>query len=70
MKIIANEYEPKTIIKILREWAEKTQEQLGKDICLSRITIQKYESGERRYSFETLMEIANNYGLTITIEKK
>ena len=70
MKIIANNYESKMVMKILREWTEKTQEQLGRDICLSRITIQKYESGERRYAFETLMEIANKYGITVTIEKK
>jgi len=70
VKITANDYEPKTVMKILREWTDKTQEQFGKDICLSRITVQKYENGERRYSFETLMEIAKKYGMTVTIEKK
>ena len=29
MKIIANEYEPKEVFKILREWTELTQEELN-----------------------------------------
>ena len=70
MKIVANDYEPKMVMKMLREWTEKTQGEFGKDIGLGRMTIQGYERGERRYSFETLMKVAEVYGLTITIEKK
>ena len=70
MKITANDYEPKVVMKIVREWTEKKQTDFGNDIGLSKMTIQAYERGVRRYSFETLMRIANEYGLTITIEKK
>ena len=69
MKIIANDYEPKAVMKIIREWTEKDQTTFGKSLGLSKMTIQGYERGVRRYSFETLMEIANEYGLTVTIEK-
>ena len=70
MKIKANDYEPKMILKIIREWTEQNQAQFGESINLSKMTIQGYERGVRRYSFETLMEIADKYGLTVTIEKK
>ena len=70
MKITANDYEPNTVIKILREWSEKTQTEFGKDFGFSKMTIQSYERGIRRYSFANLMKIANKYGFTVTIEKK
>ena len=70
MKIIANDYDPKTIMKIIREWSEKDQSSFGEELGLSKMTIQGYERGVRRYTFETLLEIANEYGLKITIEKK
>jgi len=70
MKIVVNEYEAKDIMKILREWSEKKQPEFGKSIGLSGMTIQGYERGTRRYTFETLIKIAEEYGYTITIEKK
>lgn len=70
MKLIANDYEEKHIMKILREWTELKQGEFGSSIGLSGMTIQGYERGTRRYSFETLMKIARTYGYTITIEKK
>jgi len=47
-----------------------SQEEFGRDIGLSKMTIQGYERGERRYTFETLMRIARKNGFFITIEKK
>lgn len=70
MKIIANKYSEAEVLKILREWTDKKQEEFGEDLGLSRMTIQGYERGVRRYTFETLMKIAKKYGYTITIEKK
>lgn len=69
MKIKANDYDEKTVMKFLREWTEKSQEDFGKDIGLSKMTIQGYERGQRRYTFETLMKIAKKNGFTVTIEK-
>ena len=70
MKIIANKYTEAEVIKILREWSGKKQDDFGVDFNLSRITIQGYERGIRRYTFETLMKIAKKYGYTVAIEKK
>ncbi len=70
MKIIANDYNEKDIMRILREWSGKKQSDFGKSIDLSGMTIQGYERGIRKYKFETLMKIAKKYGYTITIEKK
>lgn len=70
MKLVANRYHEKDIIKIIREWTELKQEDFGKTIGLSGITIQSYERGIRKYSFETLMKIAKEHNCTITIEKK
>ena len=70
MKIIANNYHEKDIMKILSEWTCLKQSDFGKNLGLSRMTIQSYERGVRRYSFETLMKVADMYGYTITIQKK
>ncbi len=67
MKIDANDYEPKEVMKILREWTELTQEEFGQSIDLSKMTIQSYERGERRYTFETLLKIAKKYVYTLNI---
>lgn len=70
MKIIANDYAPKEIIKIIREWSELSQKEFAKRMHRSERSIQYLELGERNYTVETLIQIANEFNLTITIEKK
>ena len=70
MKIIANNYRANEIIKIIREWSGKTQEEFGKSINKSKNAVQFYEYGQRNYDFELLLQIAKKEGLIITIEKK
>ena len=70
MELKFNDYEPKDIIRIIREWAEKTQKEFGKSIGKSTRTIQDYESGRRRYYVETLEQICKIYDININIEKK
>ena len=70
LKIIANDYEPKDIIKIMREWTELTQEEFAKSINRTRDGIQKIETGKRGYYINILLAIANKHNITITIEKK
>lgn len=70
MKLIANDYNEKDIMKILREWTELTQKEFGKNIGYSEATIQSYERGIRNYSFSTIKKIAKKYNYIITIEKK
>lgn len=70
MRINVNDYEANEVIRILREWSELKQQDFGKSIGLSRMAIQSYELGKRKYKFETLLKIANKYGYTIIIERK
>lgn len=70
MKFIANNYEPKEIIRIIREWTEKTQEEFARDIKKSKDTVQSYELGRNKMSLNTFMEIAKKENLIITIERK
>jgi len=70
MKIIANDYTPQEIIRIIREWTELTQKEFGKTVHRSERGIQAFELGKRSYNMQTLLQIANAHGLTITIEKK
>lgn len=70
MKIIANNYEPKDVIKIIREWTELSQKDFAKSINKSKDTIQSYELGRINMNLNTLYEIAKKHNLIITIEKK
>lgn len=70
MKLVANKYNEKDVMKIIREWTGLNQAKFGENIGLSKMTIQSYERGVRRFTFETLMKIANKYGYTVIIQKK
>ncbi len=70
MKIIANNYNPQEIMRIIREWTGLSQKEFGKTIHRSERGIQAFELGNRNYNLQTLIQIANTHGLTITIEKK
>ncbi len=70
MKLIANDYPSKEIIKIIREWTELTQNDFGKSIHRSKSSIQSLELGRRVLTVPTLIQIANTHDLKITIEKK
>ena len=70
MKLVANKYNEKDVMKIMREWTGLNQAKFGENIGLSKMTIQSYERGVRRFTFETLMKIANKYGYTVIIQKK
>lgn len=70
MKIIANNYSEKDIIKMIRENSNMKQPDFGKTIGMSGMTIRGYERGIRNYSFKTLMKIAKKHNLIITIENK
>lgn len=69
MKIIANNYNANEIIKIIREWSEKTQSQFAAEIGKSKDTVQSYELGRNKMTLNTLLEIAKKENLIITIEK-
>lgn len=70
MKFKANNYKEKDVIKFLREETNLTQNDFGKTIGLSGMTIQGYERGTRNYTFKTFMKIAKKHGFIVTIEKE
>lgn len=69
MRIKFNDYDPKDVIRIIREWTELSQKEFGKTINKSERTIQDYEAGRRGYNTQTLKLIAKVHKLKITIEK-
>lgn len=68
MKIKASIYNTNEIIKMIREYVDKTQFDFADDTHISRIAIQTYEYGTVNYTFETLLKIAKYYHFDITIE--
>lgn len=70
MRLVANDYEPKEIIRIIREWTELSQKEFGKTVHRSERGIQSFELGERNYNMQTLIQIANTHGIKIIIEKE
>ena len=70
MKLNFNDYEPKDVIRIIREWTGLTQEEFAKTINKKKRTIQDYEAGKCRYYAETLKLISKVHNIEITINKK
>ncbi len=70
MKIVANNYKSNEIMRIIREWTELSQKDFAKSIGRSRDSINSIENGRNRVFLNTLLEIAKEHDITITIEKK
>ena len=65
-----NDYEPKEIAKIFREWSEKTQDEFSKDLNRKARSIQHYEGGTRQITLSTILKIAKLYNIEIIARKK
>jgi DNA-binding transcriptional regulator YiaG len=70
MRLTANNYEAKDVLRFIREWMELSQSDLAKEINRCERTVQEYEAGRTKYTMNMLLDFANKHGLTITIEKK
>ena len=70
MKVIANDYDPKYIIKFLRQATGLTQTEFGDKIGKCRNTVQSYELGRIKMSFNDFIDICNQFNFKITIEEK
>ena len=70
MQLKAANYESKDIIKIIREWTELTQVDFAKSINRSRKTVEAYEYGKVKFSFEMFLNICKLYDIEVTIRKK
>lgn len=70
MKINANKYEPKDILKILRDSTNLTQKEFGKLINKSSEWVKANEAGKTNYYFKDLLELAKKNDIEIIITKK
>ena len=70
MKLNLSDYEPKDVIRIIREWTELTQKEFGKSINKAERTMQDYESDRSRYYIYTLYKIEQVHNVEIIISKK
>lgn len=59
MRINASKYEPKDVMKIVREWTNLTQKDFGKLINKSNEWVKANESGKTNFYFKGLLQIAN-----------
>ena len=66
----ANNYKPNEILRFIRQSADKTQEQMAKEIGKSKNWIKNNEQGLNRYYFEDLIKIANLYDIDIIFKER
>ncbi len=70
MRLTANEYEPKDVFRIIREWTNLTQEELGKSMGKKgRAWAKNIERGVARFYFDDLLKIAKKNKIKIILEK-
>ena len=70
MRVILNDYEPKYIIKFIRQATGLTQEQFGNKIGKSKDTVQSYELGRNKISLDDFISICKLFNFKMTIEEK
>ena len=70
MKFRLNDYEPKDVLRILREWTELDRNEFGKSVNKTARTIKNYENGDRNYTVRLLKDIAKKHNIDIIFEKK
>lgn len=70
MEFKANNYKPNEILRFIRQSADKTQEQMAKEIGKSKNWIKNNEQGLNRYYFEDLIKIANLYDIDIIFKER
>lgn len=70
MKINANKYETKDILKIIREWTNKTQKEFGNDVGKTNEWVKANEAGKTNYYFKDLLDLCKKNNIEIIISKK
>ncbi len=70
MKIVANDYTPQEIARLLREATDMTQKEFGKTICRSERSVRSLESGTRHLTVQTLLNIAKAHKFKVIIMKE
>lgn len=69
MKINANKYETKDILKIIREWTNKTQKDFGNDVGKTNEWVKANEAGKTNYYFKDLLDLCKKNNIDIIISK-
>lgn len=70
MRILANDYQAKDIVRMIREWAELNQKDFGKTLSRSRDSINNIENGRNRMYLNDFMDMCKIHNVKIIIEKK
>lgn len=70
MKINANEYQSKDIIRIIREWSELNQTEFGKTLNRSRDSINNIENGRNRMFLNDFIDMCNKHNVKVILERK
>lgn len=70
MKINANEYQLKDIIRIIREWSELNQTEFGKTLNRSRDSINNIENGRNRMFLNDFIDMCNKHNVKVILERK
>ena len=70
MEINANKYEPKDIIKIIRDSTNLTQKDFGKLVNKSSEWAKANEAGKTNYYFKDLLTLAQKCDIEIIIRQK
>lgn len=70
MKINANEYQARDVVRIIREWTELTQKDFAKTLSRSRDSINNIENGRNKMYLNDFLEMCKIHNIKITIERK
>lgn len=70
MEIKANDYEPKDILKFMRQATNLTQKEFARTINKSKDWCQSNELGRSNYLFKDLIELAHKNNFEIIIKQK
>lgn len=70
MYLKANDYQPKEIYKFIRQAANKTHEQIAKEMGKSLDWSKSNELGRSNYKFKDLLELCNKNNIEILFIEK
>lgn len=70
MQLKANDYSPKDIARIIREWTELSQKEFADTLQKSKRTVEAWEYGETTMNFKTFLKIAKLHDIEVILRKK
>lgn len=70
MKINANDYQAKDIVRMIREWTELNQTEFGLSLSRSRDSINNIENGRNRMYLNDFLDMCKKHNVKIIIERK